>query len=85
MQVLAPQPGMLSYTTACDAVSAPWTACAGGAVIGPNGVRGVCGPCEGGIGPAAAGLLFGRSGAFPQVTPVLIGASLLLVVFLLMR
>lgn len=39
----------LSYTSCGSA--APWSACAGGSVTGPNGQAGVCGPCGGPIGP----------------------------------
>lgn len=78
---MATQMGTISYT-ACDPIRAPWSPCSYGAVIGPNGVRGVCGPCSGPIGPVG-GVLFGRSGPFPQVTPVLlIGVGLLLVLLL---
>ena len=80
--VVAQQPGTISYA-ACDAARSPWSPCAGGAVIGPNGARGVCGPCDSGPIHTAAGVLFGGSGPFPQVTPVLlIGAGLLLVLLL---
>lgn len=82
-QVVAPAMPTVSYTT-CDQYLSPWNPCPYGAVIGPNGVRGVCGPCGGPIG-LAAGLLFGSSGPFPRVTPVLLIAGGLLLVLLLAR
>lgn len=51
-QLVNTQMPTLSYTTACGATN-PWNACPGGAVIGPNGVLGVCGSCGGPIGAAS--------------------------------
>lgn len=72
--ITSPMP-TVSYT-ACSSVS-PWNACAGGAVIGPNGQVGVCGPCGGGIG-------IGEMFTNPTML-ALIGGGLLLLLFLVNR
>lgn len=52
-----PGPPTVSYTS-CDPVNAPWSSCPGGAVIGPDGSPGVCGPCGGPIGPVGGPVSF---------------------------